>query len=1170
MARSFHQNDTSTVATSSTANTSFNNPSVFSSQQTTNTSFNDNSVFSSQQTTNTSFTTDGTGDEPPANWRPRKSSTSLESLGESEAIAVLSACEREVFELEKQQEADRISSQGASRESNSTYGSVNEDLFLHAENGTTRRSGSPLKPTEDVQSHESFQSANVTPAKQSHVDMPHLETPDAAQANLNDSPSRVAWYIRDLPSSNLFVDDLPSELYTCPYFLAFIGCRLSSVNDVAMREVLRHVDLSHAREDPSLFWSNIGEHLRTQPRESNDVWAAAKRSFEGYSFKGKVAFESARSGPVFRLELLPIQPEKSSLFQRMFGSDRFLYLTFPSFQDKPDRFTQAQLPLLETQWKIWINQHHSFLGRKWRVFHVEPVKRKGGPRKPGYVAADTRVILFATEGPGIDQPMSVGEMINGFFNFKQNMDQNFCKAFARLDLGLSRTIPTLSFKPSQIRRMPDTYADRTPEAQEFNDATLDWTEHYDKIPVMNDGCARVSVGAALLIWKFYRDATGSDEPLPSTLQGRIFGAKGMWMISAEPHTRDPAHLDVWIEITDSQLKFEPAREDQADDRPYNSHRLTFNYVKHSFVNGSSDLHISFIPILVDRGVQKSTIARLTISRLDDERKQLLEMLDDPVRLHNWVTKQGSATPALGILPWQAALPLTLPEKAKLLLRTGFQPDQSPFLARTLKRFVQQRQLWMEEKLRAPLGKATYLIGLADPLGVLKPGEVHVQFSKPFLDEYGRNTYRNLAGEEVVIARQPACRRSDMQKMRAVSHTQLSHLVDVVVFSSRGMYPAAGKLQGGDYDGDTFWVCWESDLVVPFLNAPAPLNDLEPQKYGIKKDTRKLTDIMNPHDLSTVDNLLKEALEFRMTQSLLGKATTFAEKVAYKENRIYSERLNALYDVHDLLVDAPKQAYRFDDEDFSRLVRQELRCGNPKIPAYKRAMEASAKSKVTRDEGKDTLKGLKHKPDNIIDYLYFDVVKKHNTETRKALKNALPKEDDDDPDLRVPFLQLKNMDDTVLASEIDRLLTGIGKIIQDWNRSLGDKSELLPDKYNKLMDTCFNKFRALMPSPANASHPQIAPLIFPYLGPKHPTLWETIRASALYTANPRKHSFVWHMAGRELARLKAATNADTYSIVPDVFADLKTKPTKVVRPDDGAEDNEDSEDGFGSAIEQFTG
>lgn len=1152
MARSFQNNDVNAYAPSS-ANDSFNNNSVFSSQRTQAT------------TANTSFTTDGAGDEPP-NWRARKSSTSLNSLGDPEVVAVLTDVERETFELQRQRENDLIFSQGASRESNSTYGSVDEDTFLHATNKAEAENGERSQTT-DSHLITLLQSAVVTPGKDQLSGTPLLDSQAAAQVDSNESPSRVAWYIRDLPSSNLFVEDIPGELATFPYFLAFIACRIAVTNNVSMREVLNKVDMSAARDEPESFWSNISDHLRTPLQESSAIWTAAKRSFDGYSFKGKVIFESARSGPVFRLDLLPVQPEKSCLFQRMFGSDRFLYLSFPSLQDKPDRFTLDQMPPLQTQWKLWISQLHSFLGRKWRVFHVEPIKKKGILRKTGVDAADIRVILFATEGTGIDRPMLVGEMINQFFNFVKNQDQNFCKAFARLDLALSRTTPTLAFKPSQIRRIPDILADLTPEAQEFNDRSLDWTEQYDERPVMNDGCARVSVGAALVIWQYYRSATGSDEPLPSAFQGRIGGAKGMWMISDEPHTRDPVHLDIWIEITPSQQKFEPVWDDEADHRPYNVHRLTFNYLKHSFVNGSSDLHISFISILADRGVQRDTVAKLMISRLDEERRQLLEMLGDPVRLHNWITKQGSATPALGILPWQAALPLALPEKAKFLLRTGFRPDRSPFLARTLKRFVKQKQLWMEEKLRAPLGKATFLLGLADPLGVLKPGEVHVQFSKPFLDDFDQNTYRNLAGEEVLIARQPACRRSDIQKMRAVSHPQLSHLVDVIVFSSRGEYPAAGKLQGGDYDGDTFWTCWEPDLVIPFLNAPAPLNDLEPRKYGIKKDTRKLNEVMDPHDLSTVDHLLKEALDFRMTQSLLGKATTFADKVAYKENCIHSKRLNALYDVHDLLVDAPKQAYRFNDEDFNHLVRRQLKCGNPKVPAHKEAMEVSAKSKMMGDEGKDTVKGIRHNPNNILDFLYFDVVRKHNTETRQTLKDALPKEDDDDPDLRLPFLQLKDKDKKVLADELELLLTGIGKIMNDWNRSLGDKSELSPDKYNKLMDTCYSKYQALVPSSANASHPQIVPLIFPYLGPKHPTLWETIRASALYTVNPKKHSFVWHMAGRELARLKAGTDADTYNVVPAVFADLKTKPNKVVKPE---EVGEESEEEFESATEQLAG
>jgi hypothetical protein len=392
MARSFHQNDPSAFAPSSSANTSFNNNSVFSSQRTQAT------------TANTSFTTDGADDEPPTDRSPRKSSTSLESMGGTKVIAVLSEAEREAFELEKQREADRIFSQGASRETNSTYGSIDEDFFLHAEHGTSRKSGSSLRPVEVVQAQVSPQPATVTPIKHPQVETPFLETPAPAQSHTKDSPSRVPWYIRDLPSSNLFVSDLPGELIACPYFLAFIGCRIASANNVALSDVLRITNTSNTRDDPSIFWSSIGGNLRTEPRESSDVWTAAKRSFEGYTFKGKVIFD--RSGPVFRLKSLSIQTEKSCLFQRMFGSDRFLYLTFPSFQDKPDRFTQDQMPLVEAQWKLWILQSHSFLARKWRVFHIEPTKKKGNSRKTGDNASDTRVILFATEGAGIDRPMS--------------------------------------------------------------------------------------------------------------------------------------------------------------------------------------------------------------------------------------------------------------------------------------------------------------------------------------------------------------------------------------------------------------------------------------------------------------------------------------------------------------------------------------------------------------------------------------------------------------------------------------------------------------------------------------------------------------------------------------------------------------------------------------------
>ncbi|KAI8932824.1 hypothetical protein NX059_010307 [Plenodomus lindquistii] len=1105
--------------------------------------------------------------------------------------------EREAFVAHKKRETERALSQELNRASNSTFGSVDEALFwdldheeeqqlkpadpsagsttlVHA--GTNRETGTSSNSVEPgpISLTTSFPlpgpsvnypKLDADVRQRSSSEGPNSRTRLEPQQTVTpgDSPSKpVAYYIRDLAVQNMFVEDLSPEFMEMPFFLLFICCRLSITNKVSMKTLLQQVQDEIIQKDPKLFWSAIGDTVQGSPTESAAVWGATENSFEGFTFKGKVSFSGRSSTSVFKLDLNLIERERSCQFQRMFGSDRFLYLTFPSFsENKPDRFTQDQMPQIEDQWKLWLLREHTFLGRTWRVLHIEPIKRKGSQRKDGKdESADKRVVLFATSGHGITNPMSIGEMLNEFMTLGENQEQNFCKAYARLDLGLSRTIPTLEFKPSQIRRVPDKLSDGSQEAVDFNDKSLDWSERCSKPEVMNDGCARISVGAALRVWEAYRNATGSDEPLPSAFQGRVRGAKGMWMVSAEAHTRDEEHTSIWIEITDSQSKFEPCQDDR-NDSSYNRHRLTFNYVQHSFVNGSTDLHISFIPILVNRGVKRDVIAEFMIKHLDVERKQLLEMLTEPVKLHNWVTKQGSTPPASGIVPYEAGLPIALSEKVKLLLRAGFTPQDSPFLAKVFTRFIQQRQSVMEQRLRAPLGSATFLLGLADPMGVLEPGQVHINFSSPFVDEFTRQTYRHLDGLEVLVSRQPACRSSDIQKVRAVAHPKLTHLRDVIVFPTRGEYPLAGKLQGGDYDGDSFWICWENILVEPFKNAPAPLNPPDPARYGIRKDTRKVNQVMDPQDLSTVDEFLKEAFNFRIAPSLLGKATNFLEKLAYMENKISSTRINALCDVHDLLVDAPKQAYQFTNKDFDTLVKFKLRCGKPKIPAYKEAMEASATSREIGEMDK-VGKDFKYKPNNILDYLYFDVIRKHNTKTRKMLQNALPKEREDDLVLRFPYEQLRAKNNPALNTELQALLLGLERILQDWNRSLGSKLEIPKDRYSKLLESCYSSFRALNPS--NTSDPEIAPLVYRYFGADRPTLWETIRASAIYTRYPMKPTFVWQMAGRELARLKASANPETYNVIPTIFADLKAKPHKVPKFDD---EEEVGDEEFESALEK---
>ena len=86
-------------------------------------------------------------------------------------------------------------------------------------------------------------------------------------------------------------------------------------------------------------------------------------------------------------------------------------------------------------------------------------------------------------------------------------------------------------------------------------------------------------------------------------------------------------------------------------------------------------------------------------------------------------------------------------------------------------------------------------------GVLEEGQVHLAFSNTFEDE--RSSFRDscLNDLDVLVARHPAARACDIQKVRAISHPLLGRLKDVIVFSTKASTPLAEMLSGGDYDGD---------------------------------------------------------------------------------------------------------------------------------------------------------------------------------------------------------------------------------------------------------------------------------------------------------------------------------------------------------------------------------
>ncbi|KAJ4373336.1 hypothetical protein N0V83_003630 [Neocucurbitaria cava] len=1162
-----------------------------------NTSFNESATSSqnTNATTNTSFTSyDGSTDVRDSKMT-RTSSLTIGSLDDDDMLNATSHSEREAFGWDKQE---------SSSQNRSTFGSIDEDglqdVLLQLE-GETKPISSPVAkrgPVVPVESgiprnHRLGSSMSVTASfpsdgastatissnksllrpRSSSVDMPPPKKPQGPVSPVV-SPVKEAHYIRGLPDQNLFVDEAPQALKGVPYFILFICQRLVAAAYISLQDLTKHMDLAAACSSSEAFWTSIRNHPNPKialqkPQEHSRIWQAARRRrFDGYTFKGRIDFNLKSSGQVFNLSLQPVHAEDSCRFQRKFDSDRFLYLTAPVFDyKKTNRFDELRMKQIELRWKEWLQKEHVFLGRKWSVVHVEPTKRDKGKRKE--TTHDKRLVLFATKGWGIDTPCDIGSMLNWFLPFQKNQGQSFCKAYARLDLGLSRTVPTLVFQPSQIIRVRDKLANGERENSIFNDEKL----HFESIPedqVMNDGSSVMSVGAAQKIWGLYLEATGlnSRTPLPSAFQGRIAGAKGLWMISGETFSRDRNDTDIWIQISDSQLKFEPHDEDLSDET-YDPIRLTFEVSNFSSGPSPSDLHISFIPIMIDRGVSKQIVADFMIDCLDADRSQLLDVLTDSARTYDWLYRNGSkSSNANSEISWQAGLPVSAEEKVKLLLESGFTATKFSYLAKSIERFITTQQIFQESKLRTPLGKSTYLFGVADPLGVLKPGQIHVQFSASFVVDMTKEAFLNLRNMDVLVARQPACRRSDIQKVHAVVCPELSHLVDVVVFPSRGQYPLAGKLQGGDYDGDIFWLCWESRLVDPFKNAPAPMQSLDPMPYGIKVNRQKVKDVMNPTDLTEVGKLLQKAFEFRSAEWLLGRVTVFLEKQAYRENQVYSTTLDSLCGLHDLLVDAPKQGYTFTSKDFDHYIKDILSISElPKVPAYKAAMEDCLYVKELGEIDKVREKKHRHKPNRVLDYLYFGVVRAHNVETLEQVKRVFSTATTIDETLLHPYKHLEARQHPIINEELRLLKDKLAQLSYRWGSNFKTGAGATPEQKNVLVDECHREFLALQPTKTN--HPEVKAWLEPYTGPSSFS-WDVIRASTLYARfpYPEKMNFVFKMAGRELVGLKARSIPNSTHIVPFIRGIMR--PKRIKAPIEYEEDeDEESEDEFKKAMEQIT-
>lgn len=394
-------------------------------------------------------------------------------------------------------------------------------------------------------------------------------------------------------------------------------------------------------------------------RSSTAAWKRADTSYDCVGLSGGLKFSERPGEPLLNFNLKPIKLESSYRLSRKFGGDRFCIISIPGTEpnDIP-KFLRSSYDVVRPALIKWlVDVDHYFLGRKWRAFYVKPESTKKaavrGQKKP--VKVGYRVFFFAEDGKDFfkdgstgepdprshnHRPMTVSRMIDWFMPAKENQDQFCMKFFARLALAVSSTKPSVRFEPGEIIRCDDAYADK-PGVRRLNAARSDQKKNrlypVDAVgrKVMNDGCARVSKAAARDI----AETLGLDTP-PSVFQGRIGGAKGMWMVDALEESLPNSNRGYWIEITDSQLKFEG---DPLDNLYPDPERVTFEVQSYSKKLSTAALNFQLMPILEDRGVPFLVIKRLLEEDLTAKVGDLEVAMDSTLALRKWNQDNNSVT-----------------------------------------------------------------------------------------------------------------------------------------------------------------------------------------------------------------------------------------------------------------------------------------------------------------------------------------------------------------------------------------------------------------------------------------------------------------------------------------------------------------------------------------------
>nr|AAQ10792.1 RNA-directed RNA polymerase-like protein [Branchiostoma floridae] len=181
-----------------------------------------------------------------------------------------------------------------------------------------------------------------------------------------------------------------------------------------------------------------------------------------------------------------------------------------------------------------------------------------------------------------------------------------------------------------------------------------------------------------------------------------------------------------------------------------------------------------------------------------------------------------------------------------------------------------------------------MMGTMDETGKLQYGQVFIQYSrevdKPQADKV-------VHQGQVTVTKNPYFHPGDMRKFTAVDVPELRHMVDCIVFPSRGPRPHPDEMSGSDLDGDMYFVTWREGLILPRENRPAMDFTAQPKRV-----------LHRPVQESDMIEFFAEYIGSNQLGLIANAHLVHADK---EDQGIFSQKCIDLAQLHSDAVDAPK-------------------------------------------------------------------------------------------------------------------------------------------------------------------------------------------------------------------------------------------------------------------------